>query len=122
MKNHLQRDHNPFFRKIFRLKILLNFLIVLTLLSGISASALADEPAVQQATVSGTISDEQTGEPMPGVNIVVKGSTIGTITDVNGKYSISVPDKNATLVFTFIGYVTKEVAIGGKSVIDATLS
>ena len=58
----------------------------------------------------------------PGVNIVVKGSTIGTITDVNGKYSISVPDKNATLVFTFIGYVTKEVAIGGKSVIDATLS
>ena len=58
---------------------------------------------------------------MPGVNIIVKGATIGTITDASGKYSISVPDRNATLVFTFIGYTTKEVPVEGKSVIDVLL-
>ena len=49
---------------------------------------------------------------------MLKGSTIGTITDASGKYSISVPDRNVTLVFSFIGYVAKEAPAGGKSVVE----
>ncbi|HHJ10829.1 MAG TPA: SusC/RagA family TonB-linked outer membrane protein, partial [Bacteroidetes bacterium] len=56
----------------------------------------------QQMTVSGTVTDEQ-GKPLPGVNIIIKGTTQGTITDANGKYTLSVPP-NATLVFSFVGY------------------
>jgi TonB-linked SusC/RagA family outer membrane protein len=58
---------------------------------------------------------------MPGVNVVVKGATIGAITGADGKYSITVPDKNVALVFSFIGYGTQEVLVAGKSVIDVAL-
>jgi len=62
---------------------------------------------LQQIQVSGTVLDAG-GNPLPGVNVVVKNTTIGTSTDVNGKYSLTVPDRNAVLVASFIGYVTKE--------------
>ena len=58
---------------------------------------------------------------MPGVNIQVKGTSIGAISDENGKYTISGTDQNPTLVFSFIGYVTTEVIVGGRSVIDLAL-
>ena len=72
-------------------------------------------------TVTGTILDES-GGAFPGVNVVVKGTATGTTTDTNGKYSLTVEDENATLVFSFVGYKTEEVAIAGRSVIDLTLS
>ena len=75
----------------------------------------------QQQTITGTVIDSQTGTAMPGVNIVVKGSTVGAITDQNGKYSINLSDRNAVLVFSFIGYGTLEIPVAGKPVIDATL-
>ncbi|NLA50183.1 MAG: hypothetical protein GX876_12080, partial [Bacteroidales bacterium] len=74
----------------------------------------------QQITVSGTVIDES-GQAMPGVNIQVEGTTLGTISDINGKYSISVPDANATLVFSFVGYNELKVPVAGKSVVDAVL-
>ena len=78
---------------------------------------------LQQKVVSGTITDAATGEPMPGVNIVIKGTNIGVLTDVNGKFSIAPSDPdNAILVFSFIGYGTKEIPIAGKSIIDAALN
>ena len=58
----------------------------------------------QQNTVSGKITDSSTGEPMPGVNITIKGTSTGTITGTDGKYSLSLPGKSATLVVSFIGY------------------
>ncbi|TXE10202.1 TonB-dependent receptor [Seonamhaeicola algicola] len=73
---------------------------------------------LQQLTVSGTVSDA-TG-PLPGVNIVVKGTTQGTQTDFDGNYSISV-NANATLVFSFLGFKTKEVAVGNTSTLNVTL-
>ena len=79
-------------RKIFRFKILMKFLLLTIMVSGITASVLADEPAIQQVVITGTVTDSQTGEPMPGVNIVMKGSTVGTITGIDGKYSLNVPD------------------------------
>ncbi len=72
------------------------------------------------ADISGTITDEN-GEPFPGVNVVVKGTTNGTTTDVNGKYSLTVDNDNAILVISFVGYATQEVALAGRTQIDVTL-
>jgi TonB-linked SusC/RagA family outer membrane protein len=75
----------------------------------------------QQNIVSGTITDAATGSLMPGVNISVKGTTIGAISDANGKYSLTITDKNAILVISFIGYSTQEISIAGKTNIDVIL-
>ncbi len=74
----------------------------------------------QQIVITGKVTDED-GNPLPGVNIVVKGTITGTITTVDGNYSIEVDDPNATLVFSFIGYRTQEVAISGRNIINITL-
>jgi TonB-linked SusC/RagA family outer membrane protein len=75
--------------------------------------------ALQTQTVSGTVVDN-TGFPLPGVNVMVKGTTTGTITDPNGKYSLEVSGDNAVLVFSFIGYAIQEKPVVA-SVIDVTL-
>ena len=74
-----------------------------------------------QQNISGTVTDSQTKEAITGANVVVKGTLIGTITDINGRYTLNVPDPNAILVFSFIGYVSQEVSVQGRSVVDATL-
>lgn len=73
----------------------------------------------QDITVSGTVTDGVEG--LPGVAVQVKGSSTGAVTDMNGKYSVSV-GSDAILVFSFIGYATQEVAVAGRSSIDVTLS
>ena len=70
-------------------------------------------------TVTGTVSDA-TG-PLPGVNIVVKGTTSGTQTDFDGNYSIDVESSDAVLVFSYVGFKTQEVAVAGQSTVDVTL-
>lgn len=80
---------------------------------------LASVAVAQDRTVTGTVSDE-TGTGMPGVNVLVKGTTNGTVTDVEGRYNIVAPS-NATLVITFVGYKTTEVAIGERTTIDVAL-
>ena len=77
--------------------------------------------AQQQITVSGKVTDESTGDALPGVNVVVKGTILGTTTDVNGKYSLALTDKNATLVFSFIGYVDQEIPLVGRTTYDVIL-
>lgn len=77
--------------------------------------------AVGQAlTVAGAVRDE-TNSPLPGVNVVVKGTTGGTITDGDGRYSVTVPNGSAVLVFTFIGYADQEVTVGGRTQIDVSM-
>ena len=71
-------------------------------------------------TVSGTVIDESSGYPLPGVAVLVKGTHIGTATDANGYYQLGVPS-NAVLVFRFIGYMAKEVAQEGRRVIDVAM-
>ncbi|HEU5146060.1 MAG TPA: SusC/RagA family TonB-linked outer membrane protein [Chryseosolibacter sp.] len=71
--------------------------------------------------VSGTILDE-TGQTLPGVNILEKGTTNGAVSDVEGNYRLQVQDENAILVFSFIGYQTQEIPVNGRSVIDLTLA
>ncbi len=75
----------------------------------------------QERSISGTVIDAS-GLPLPGVNLVIKGETIGAVTDLEGKYSITVPDENAVLVFSFIGYLSQEVTAGTETNIDITLS
>ncbi len=76
---------------------------------------------IQAQTVSGTITDAMDGSPLPGVNVIIKGTTIGVSTDFNGKYLINVSGANAVLQFSFVGFTTKEIAVNGKTIIDVTL-
>ncbi len=74
----------------------------------------------QQRIVSGTIKDSK-GSVLPGVNIIVKGTSAGTVADANGKYNLSIPENSNTLVFSFIGYSSKEVEIGSQTNIDLAM-
>lgn len=71
--------------------------------------------------ITGKVNDEN-GEGLPGVNIVVKDTSVGTITDANGNYKLSVPDDATILVFTYVGYLDEVVEIGAQTVIDISLS
>jgi len=75
---------------------------------------------LSQITVTGTVTDADDGTTLPGVNIQAKNTEIGTITDVNGNYSITVPE-NAVLLFSYIGYATQEVEVGNRTVINVAL-
>ena len=74
-----------------------------------------------QKAITGTVTDATTKEALPGVNVVVKGTTIGTATDGDGHYSLSVPDDADTLIFSYIGYQTQQVLINGRSKINVAL-
>jgi len=78
------------------------------------------EIIIQTQVITGRITDFETGEPLPGVNILEKGSVKGTVSDIEGRYSLTV-SAGATLVFSYIGYVAEEVAVGSQSVIDVAM-
>lgn len=96
-------------KKIFLLVILFVFVSGYTLLA-------------QTGVITGTVTSAVEGEgPIPGVTIQVKGTTIGTVTDVNGKYTITVPTSATTLIFSYIGMKSQEVPINGRTVIDGVM-
>ncbi|HBE40963.1 MAG TPA: SusC/RagA family TonB-linked outer membrane protein, partial [Bacteroidales bacterium] len=114
------------FRKKNKALLYWNYSLVLILTMFINLTAAGSEPGVdknslQQQTVTGNITDSENGAPMPGVNIQVKGTTIGTISDAGGRYSIISPNQATVLVFSFIGYISQEIPVAGKSVIDVML-
>lgn len=74
-----------------------------------------------QEQVTGQVIDSQTGEALPGVNILVKGTETGTSTDVNGEYEVTVSSLNGILVFSYVGYQTLEITIEGRATIDVSL-
>lgn len=80
---------------------------------------LVDQP--QQQKVTGRVTDLANGEPLPGVNVVVQGSNIGTNTDADGKYSIDLKSNDVTLDFTFIGYAKQSIQVQGQTVINVQL-
>ncbi len=86
-----------------------------------AAFLLSGITAYSQQTVSGTVSDNQK-EPLTGVTVLIKGTSTGTLTDIDGKYSIKTTDEKAVLVFSYIGYQSQEIAAAGKSVIHVVLS
>ncbi len=75
----------------------------------------------QDRTIQGIVTDGESGETLPGVNVLVRGSSIGTVTDVNGTYNLAVPTGDQTLVFSSVGYTSEEMAVGNQSTVDMTL-
>ena len=88
--------------------LLLSFLVLWTITT-----------VMAQRTVSGTITDDS-GEPLPGVNVLIKGTTTGAQTDLDGNYRLSVED-GATLVISYVGFETQEVVVGNRTTIDVTM-
>ncbi len=86
------------------------------------ALLVAPAGAFAQEQVSGTVIDSTAGDPLPGVNIVVKGTQQGTASGVNGTFSLSVPSLSDTLVFSFLGFETKEEGIAGRSQLEVELA
>ncbi|MDZ7689960.1 MAG: SusC/RagA family TonB-linked outer membrane protein [Balneolaceae bacterium] len=81
----------------------------------------APNQQINLEVVSGTVTDASSGDPMPGVNVLVKGTTSGTSTDAQGSFELSVPSLQDTLVFSFIGYETGQMPINGRTNLDVAL-
>jgi len=90
----------------------------LFILSVVSLFMIANVQA--QMEISGTVTDNN-GETLVGVSIMVKGTTIGAISDINGNYRLTVNDDNATLIFSYVGYLTEEVPLVGRRVVNITM-
>jgi TonB-linked SusC/RagA family outer membrane protein len=76
----------------------------------------------QERSVTGKVTAEGDGSPLPGVNVVLKGSTTGTVTDAEGSYKLSLPQEGGTLVFSFIGLRTQEILVAQQSVLDVQMA
>jgi len=94
---------------------------VLLCLSMLVIGVVLGDAWAQQRTIEGTVTSADDGNPLPGVNISVKNTTIGTTTNLEGKYSLTVPDTSNTLVFSFVGYATQEESVNGRNVINVSL-
>lgn len=90
----------------------LTFLMYLGLMSSVLA---------QSREVSGVVISGEDNLPLPGVSVLVKGTTVGSVTDIDGKFSVNVDGSDATLVLSFIGFTTLEVPVGDRSIFDLTL-
>ena len=98
--------------------IMKNFRIVLTVLT-LAATGFTLLPGnAQTRVVTGTVYDKDDSSPLPGVSVLLKGTTSGSVTDANGKYKINVPVKGSVLLFSNIGYVTQEIAIKDQVKLD----
>lgn len=75
----------------------------------------------QERVITGRVTSQDDGSSLPGVNVVVKGTTSGTVTDADGKYSLTIPSSSASLVYSFIGLTTTEIVVGDRTVVDVQL-
>lgn len=100
-------------RKLYHLAKVLPLLALLVFTRSLFAQA---------QSISGIVTTADKNEPLPGVTVVVKGTTIGAGTNADGSFSLNVPNGTGTLVFSFVGYITKEVPIDGKTTINVGLS
>ncbi len=125
--SRLADTKGPLNRRIFVFSLLVVLLVSLPQLSmagaGKNPGSKGDNSAavIMQQRVTGTITDASTGEPLVGVNIVVDGTTTGTMTDINGKYTIEVQNRNSVLSISYIGYVAIKVNTDGRAVIDVSM-
>src|SRR5688572_3535763 len=97
-----------------------NLFSLLTAMLLVATQAFAD-PSIAEVTVTGKVTAADDGSPLPGVNVYVKGTQVGTITDSEGVYSLTTDEDNGILVFSYIGYATQEVSIGGRTSINVVL-
>ena len=93
--------------------LLMSFVLSLFLCTGLMA---------QERTVTGKVTSANDGSGLPGVNVILKGTTTGTVTDIDGNYKISITGDDAVLVYSFIGLITQEVTVGSRSTIDVQMA
>lgn len=111
----LSKQANIYFRRV-------NHRIVVNPIENENQIRIKEEVNIQTKIISGKVTDAETLEPLTGVNVVVSGSNIGTITDVTGQYTIEVPEATEVLTFSFVGYESQQMEIGNRSVIDIRLA
>src|SRR4051812_34475439 len=99
----------------FRHYLLSGFLFMLFCSGPLGALANDPNPDFQDAVVTGKIVSTEDNGAVPGVNVILKGTTQGTVSDAEGKYSISVPSGESVLVFSAIGFATQEVTVGARA-------
>jgi TonB-linked SusC/RagA family outer membrane protein len=93
-----------------------NLLLSLTFLCSVSlAMAQGDK------TVTGKVTDGETGESIPGVNVIAKGTSSGTVTDINGDYNVTLPEGSNVLIYSYVGYTSEEIEVGSQTKIDVKL-
>ncbi len=115
-----KRQLNVLFHQEIRWKkpvLLTGFMIMISALMIFSAEA-SSSLGFQQRTVTGKVTDATTGEALPGVTIVIKGTTTGVASDLDGSFTIDVPSGSTILQFTSVGYASQEITVGSRSVID----
>ncbi|MCU0451567.1 MAG: carboxypeptidase-like regulatory domain-containing protein, partial [Bernardetiaceae bacterium] len=93
----------------------------LLLLTGMLCALLAGQAFAQSRTVSGKVTSSEDGSALPGVNVLLKGTTNGTVTDVEGNYKLSVTGADPVLTFSYVGFITKEVPVGAQTAINVVL-
>ena len=116
-----ERLIKEFFRKN-KISLLILAFAVFQLSASLALKAEGSVLNTQAVRVTGTVTDAGTGEPLPGVNIVVEGTTAGAITGADGSYSISITTPDPALVFSFIGYLPQRVSVGNQSMINVALA
>ncbi|MDN5204200.1 TonB-dependent receptor [Fulvivirgaceae bacterium BMA10] len=106
-------------------KASLNFRRINNVIDVSRAERKFSKPSVKEVfidkTITGTVTDEN-GNGLPGVNVLVKDTNIGVVTDINGDYKLDVPDDATVLVFSYVGYLTEEVDITGRTIVDFSLT
>ncbi len=131
--NFMEKNMNvllfPLSGKWKKLQRIAIFIMVILLMIGGNSFATGNSGATvtkstadayQQKTISGKVVDEQ-GAPLPGVTVVVKGTTVGMITNIDGEYNLQVPDDAKVLVFSFVGMKAQEAVIGSQTTINITM-
>lgn len=112
----MQYNYKELLKRLIR-----HSLLAITIQCIAFASVFAAEFIPQQITVTGKVTSSADGSDLPGVNVVVKGTTQGTTTDADGKFSLQVPEANSTLVFSFIGFESQELVVSSQSVINVSM-
>ncbi|WP_426295051.1 SusC/RagA family TonB-linked outer membrane protein [Dyadobacter endophyticus] len=97
--------------------ILLNLLLLISLCANAGGNIFAADKKI-----TGKVLDSKDASPLPGVNVLIKGTGIGTSTDASGNYEINVPGESSVLVFSFVGFTSQEITVGNQSVIDVNLA
>ncbi len=107
-------------KKLLKIGRLLCFLMMQMFCSLAFAGPVSPTPD-QSLTISGKVTSDEAPEGMPGVNVIIKGTSNGTITDINGDYRLEIPDRSVTLVFSSVGFQQQELSVGNNTVIDVVL-
>jgi TonB-linked SusC/RagA family outer membrane protein len=111
MRNFMKKTLKPQWKSLIRIVVML---VAVQMISAFSAIS-------QPILVKGKVTEAQTREGIPGASISVKGTVTGTVTSMDGTYQLNVPDPNSVLVISFVGYLTQEVPVSGRSIIDVVL-